>query len=318
MATFTTNYKLIKPTPNSPIDADVWGGQLNEQTIDTVDNYLLKTATSNISNTAPAVPELTAGLAWIDKNTDSETAWYVKIYDGTTWVLTGTLNPTTNQYRPAGVTTTSINVQTFTASGTYTPTPGLVYAMVRMVGGGAGGANPGVAAGGGGSGGYSEGIFTIAQLGETQVVTVGMGGGAAANGTATSLGTLLTANGGFTSTESFGQNDATFWGGGPGGDIGTGASGAYLLLPGETGGPGWYMSEGGSGGRYGFTGCGGNGQLGRGGRNQILSNNTTNGTGQAGAGYGAGGAGGWNPYTSGGAGGAGAPGVVIITEYISS
>ena len=101
-----------------------------------------------------------------------------------------------------------INVQIFTASGTYTPTPGMQTIIAYVQGGGAGGAgatqpsvgnvslgSPGTA------GAYGEGKFTIAQVGASQTVTVGAAGtggsGAAGNnGGTSSLGTLLSCPGG--------------------------------------------------------------------------------------------------------------------------
>src|ERR1700752_4824976 len=61
-----------------------------------------------------------------------------------------------------------VNVQTFTVTGTYTPTVGMSYCRIRVQapGGGSGGADGagsgggGVAAGGGGGGEYAEGFFT--------------------------------------------------------------------------------------------------------------------------------------------------------------
>jgi hypothetical protein len=92
------------------------------------------------------------------------------------------------------------NVQTFTASGTYTPTQGMKSAIVELVGGGAGG-RPSIAAlalevsvgGGGGNGGYIKALVTAAQIGASQVVTIGAGGAAATNGGNTTFGALLNA-----------------------------------------------------------------------------------------------------------------------------
>src|ERR1700733_11610103 len=75
-----------------------------------------------------------------------------------------------------------ITIQTFTTTGTYTPSAGMKYALIEVVGGGAAaGGNQAVTTGGstgsgGGSGGYSRGIFTAATIGASQAVTIGAGG----------------------------------------------------------------------------------------------------------------------------------------------
>lgn len=104
-----------------------------------------------------------------------------------------------------------IALQTFSANGTYTPTAGMVYCIVEIVGAGGGGgavaSNGGggtySAAGGGGAGEYGYGIFTAADIGVSKSITIGAGGtgGAAGNnpgstGGTTSFGTLMTAIGG--------------------------------------------------------------------------------------------------------------------------
>lgn len=52
MPTFTTNYNLIKPNVNDPVDEDLWGGYLNDD-LDDID-ALIKTATDTAS--AAGVP----------------------------------------------------------------------------------------------------------------------------------------------------------------------------------------------------------------------------------------------------------------------
>jgi hypothetical protein len=109
---------------------------------------------------------------------------------------------------PADTGFNTIAVQTFNVSGTYTPTSGMKYCLVRAIAGGGGGggadANPGAtfsAGNGGGSGSFSEGLFTAVQIGASQAVTIGAGGTAGSGGTGgtggvTSLGALMTTNGG--------------------------------------------------------------------------------------------------------------------------
>jgi hypothetical protein len=105
---------------------------------------------------------------------------------------------------------TTVNIQYFTASGTYTPTANMKYCIVEQVsgGGGSGGVTATAAgqcnaSGAGGAGGYNIGVFSAATIGASQTVTIGGGGAAGLNtgatgtaGGATSLGALLTSTGG--------------------------------------------------------------------------------------------------------------------------
>lgn len=97
----------------------------------------------------------------------------------------------------------------FTSSGVFTRDPLSIYAIVRAVGGGgsAGGAAATVAgqvsvASSGASGTYLEVMLTAAQIGNSQSITIGAGGGAAgggvngANGGSVSMGALFTCPGG--------------------------------------------------------------------------------------------------------------------------
>lgn len=100
-----------------------------------------------------------------------------------------------------------LNVQVFSASGTYTPTPGTRSVIVEMVGGGGGsggvpatGAGQGALSGTGASGSYAKGRFTTGFSGVA--VTVGAGGAAGVangnggNGGTSSFGALMSAPGG--------------------------------------------------------------------------------------------------------------------------
>lgn len=98
-----------------------------------------------------------------------------------------------------------VNRQVFVASGTYTPTAGMVYCDVEVCGGGGGagrgnGANPGS---GGGGAGYARGIFSSTTIGVSQAVTIGAGGAGATvaltsgvTGGTTQFGALISATGG--------------------------------------------------------------------------------------------------------------------------
>lgn len=121
-------------------------------------------------------------------------------YDGTRFQLTD-----------GGIGILSVVEQSFVATGTYTPTVGMIFCLVRAVGGGGAGGgtaavnNAAQAAVGvsGQAGAYSEGLFTAATVGASQAVTIGAGGTAGTAGAnpgnaggTTSLGALLTAVGG--------------------------------------------------------------------------------------------------------------------------
>lgn len=93
-----------------------------------------------------------------------------------------------------------LNVQVFTGSGTYTPTPGTKKIIVEVLGAGGGGGSAssantsanGLGTGGGG-GGYAKSY--LASVPASQSVTVGVGGAPASNGGASSFGNILS-NGG--------------------------------------------------------------------------------------------------------------------------
>lgn len=211
--------------------------------------------------------------------------------------------------------------QVFAATGTYTPTTGMKYCQIICLGGGgAGGGAPTTTASntscgsGGGAGEYAVGIFTAATIGASQAVTIGAGGtgvsGAAGNnGGTTSVGALITANGG------------------TGGLASTGAS-LIITAVGQAGGTGGsggdYRCDGPNGtfgvSAFGVTGStiqghggdGGNSYLGAGGRGALSAGN-----GGGGHLYGSGGGGSLTFASAATTGGSGDPGLVVITEYIS-
>ena len=207
----------------------------------------------------------------------------------------------------------------FTSIQTYTPSAGLAWARVTVVGGGGGGG--GVAttsttqlAAGSGGGGGGQGIRTVtaAQIGANQTVIIGAAGTATAgsaggNGGQSSFGALCVANGG------------------NGGTLGT-ANGGFLFVAGVNGG-------GTSSCDIGITGSGSGFGL----VSSITATNTaaTISPGIGGAGYMGGGIGlgttspsAATTYGAGGngaaasesqsaiAGGAGFQGVVIVEEYV--
>ena len=318
MPTFTPNYGLALPVPNSPIDANTWGTTLNTMNFSYVNTYLKATALSNIGNTAPSKPTGAplAGQMWINTNTSSTTAWFVQVYDGTSWITTGTINPTAHTYTPAGFV---IHTQVITTNGTYTPTTGMQYCIAELLGagggsGGAAGSGAGLgAASGGGGGGYSRKTLSAATVGASQAVTIGAGGiaGSAGNnngsqGGTTSFGSIFSATGGYgglggaanTGTGLF-TTSGSLGGAGTGGDFNT---------TGGAGGGSIYDAGGGIAGFGGSTFFGGG----------VPGLQAGSGAGVAGASYGGGASGAIttiNNATSY-AGAAGANGLAIITEFI--
>lgn len=211
-----------------------------------------------------------------------------------------------------------LNLQVFTSSGTYTPTPGTASIIVEAVGGGGGGGGceapalgQGAVGGAGTSATYGKSRFTSGFYGGVSV-TIGAGGkgGAAGannglNGGSTRFGTLLAVAGGAGGARGPSVVPPIFSGANanqsplsPGGNIlqmfGNVPIGSMLLSS-----------------TVGTCASGGNSPLGMGGGAHGLAS-----AGGSGTGYGSGGSGAIS--YSGGiayAGGNGAPGVAIISEY---
>lgn len=220
-----------------------------------------------------------------------------------------------------------LNVQTFSVSGTYTPTVGLINAYIEVIGGGSGGGGKVTTSGismtggdGGYSGSYSAGLFSAASIGASKVVTIGAGGTGGVGATQptaggdSSVGSLITAKGGALAH----NGDPVI-------------NGAFLITPD-------FDPKVGSGGTLniftsapsfgigisnvvslgaGKGGLGGSSFYGGGGRAFCVPAGSS-AAGQNGSGLGAGGSGaiGINSNASEN-GGNGANGFVIITEYIA-
>jgi hypothetical protein len=202
----------------------------------------------------------------------------------------------------------------FTTTGTYTPSTGLVYAVVECVGGGGGGGGAGSSGGqggagaSGGSGAYSRVTLSAAAIGASKAVTIGGGGGgggagpnSGANGGDTSLGTLCVAKGG-----SLGCGETTPNSCGVGGAGGLASGGAGdVKINGNSGSPGSGnsistvnpISGSGPGSFFGGGAAG------------------STGAGQAATGCGGAGSGGAVSGAANIAGGAGFAGCVVITEF---
>lgn len=193
-----------------------------------------------------------------------------------------------------------LNVQVFTASATYTPTPGTTSVVVEVIGSGGGGGGTQstggsqvAASAGGGGGGYAMSRLTTAFSGVLVTIGNGGSGGAATtsnsgnNGANTSFGSLLSATGGtggqggvatLTSANSMAL----------GGNNGTGSGGNKINLPGQYGANGITVGVGIGRGAGGVSGNG----LFSGGVGVQVSGSTT-----------------------GLAGGNGNSGIVIVWEY---
>jgi hypothetical protein len=206
-------------------------------------------------------------------NISPETATYVLTSNG------ASAQPT---FQPAsgGSAFQSVNIQTFTASGTYTPTAGMKYCIIEAVGGGGGSSS-------------------------------GTNGG---NGGNTTVGSLITCNGGFA---------GNFLSGAPGGQGGTSTGGNVNIQGGSSqsqssviiGGSSYFSG----GGAVAFSthniaansGAGAAGPRvggGAGGYSRLVASAATIGASQV-VTIGAGGIAGSSGY-------AGAAGIVIITEYM--
>lgn len=240
------------------------------------------------------------------------------------YVLTSTGSTSLPTWQAASIS--SINTQVFTYTGssqTYTPTSGMTYCIIEVVGAGGGGGGGGTTgnnvavAGGGGGGGYARGLFTASSIGASKVVTVGAGGtagsaGANAGGTGgtTSVGSIISATGGSGSAGAAPNTVSNSFGGL--GGVGTGGD---FQTVGNSGGMGmgyyssatlWVNSLGGGNSFW-----GGDAQP-----FGIISGSTPGAAAQS---YGGGGGGAMIASNSTQqAGAAGFAGIVIITEYVAS
>lgn len=214
-----------------------------------------------------------------------------------------------------------LNIQKFTTSGTYTPTPGTNSVIAEVIGGGGAGggavaaaAGQGAAGGGGGSG--SRGISTRITSGFSgTAVTVGAGGagtvgGAGGNGGTSSFGSFISAPGGSGAIAGASIPGPGFGQQGFGATFPTGSA-ILTAAPGFTAKPGVVYSS-----AVVFTGQGADTIYGQGGNasgtsstGQTVAGNSANGPGAGGGGAGS---------TAGGSsatGGSGASGMVIVYEY---
>src|SRR5215469_10657523 len=223
------------------------------------------------------------------------------LYSAASGVITSlstgnSLLPATNSSGTLAMRAFTINVQTFTSNGTYTPTTGMLFCIVECVGGGGGGgyalgnaSNTAAGAGGGGAG-YIRAVFSAATIGASQAVTIGGAGSGgvasgptnATNGGDTTFGALLTGNHGVAGGSSAGAatNGQVL------GPVGT-LAGTIPSWSGGNGGSSFWiagsLAVGGSGGMAG----GGSGGAGR--QAILVATGHTNGLGSNGFGTGGGG-----------------------------
>lgn len=223
-----------------------------------------------------------------------------------------------------------VNVQTFTASGTYTPTSGMKYCIIQCIGGGGGGAGVAsttsgnvVVGGCGGGGEMAVGIFSSATIGASQTVTIGSAGAAGntstytgGDGGTTSVGSLITCGGGH-GASAYTSGSLSYSEAGAGG---SGGSGGFYRTNGTIGGSGIGITGLASSYVIGWNSPGGGSGLYGGGApaTTVLSTGSASTAGSSPtANTGAGGSGGLSANGgSSASGGAGAAGVVIITEYV--
>ncbi|EMB2734841.1 hypothetical protein U8026_001805 [Serratia marcescens] len=231
----------------------------------------------------------------------------------------GDLNSLLDKFKEA-MSGCLIGIQRFTASGTYTPTPGMRYVVVEAVGGGGGGggcsdtsANNAAVSGGGGSGSYVRTKIDNATIGDTAAITIGIGGvggvggNAGATGGDTKFGSLVTATGGRGGTTSTSSSSFAFIavGGAPGANP---SAGNIISSRGSRGGSGLFFNSstgavGGDGAPSQFGGSG-------------VGSGSSGTTGSDGSGFGSGGGGNARQSSSASVNGyAGAPGVIVIYEY---
>jgi hypothetical protein len=253
------------------------------------------------------------------------TNWNPGSGEGPYW-FDGTLyHPMGQNYNPATVVKT-VKVQKFTASGTYTPSAGMLYCIIEGVGsgGGGGGASAGTTtgtsfgAGGGGAGGYSRLTATAATIGGSQTVTIGAAGAGGAagannggNGGDCSVGTLLIAKGG--SGGKF-VSPAQMAPGGAGGVPGTGD----ITCAGQPGTYGLYNGSRATVSILASPGNGGSSFFG-GGAVHTVTNGAQAVNGVNAGNYGGGGSGAFVDALANGnaSGGNGSTGLILIVEFCS-
>lgn len=224
---------------------------------------------------------------------------------------------------------TKVIIQTFAAgSSTYTPTTGMKFCTVEIVGGGGSGggvtggtAGQGAAGSGGGGGGYCRKTYTATLLGATAAVVVGTGGAAATSGanngnngvdstfTPAGAGAILTASAGLAGTGMAKSASAQSNAGGTGG---AGTNGD-LNIPGKRGNVGSTLAAG----AMAYAGGGGGTALAGPSFDFLWTVATGTSAGSAANAYGGGSGGAFDLNSSNQPSNAAANGICYITEYVS-
>lgn len=302
------------------------------------------TGTANSSPVAPALPANSLLVATVNRSAADDTIANGDITDnrvnlvatggvipvhssGKTALLNqvgnGQLSVETDTGRIAAVIggawagATTLDVQVFTANGTWTKPSGARTVRVIVVGGGgAGGGAPSTAAGesscgsGGQSGAYAESYLAASALAGTVAVTRGAGGaavsGAAGNaGAQSSFGAHVVAPGGAAGTIAA----ASSGGGGTLGGQGSQSMTGTIQVQGQAGGGCMRVASNAA-----LGGTGGSNPLGAGGAGGASPSGPA---AVAGTGYGAGGGGAANGQSSSNRiGGAGANGIIIAISFL--
>ena len=291
---------------------------------------VLQSNGTNIVNSTAAYPVTATGTGTILRA------------DGTNWVATTATYPTTTTANEilysssnnvvAGLSYSNLAInanlvktvktQVFTSSGTYTPSTGMLYCYVTLIGGGAGGgscANTAAghiaSAGGGGAAGTAYKLFTAANIGASATVTIGNAGNGGSSGGANAgsdgndssfapagTGSTLTASKGTGGSAGNDSTTAIYSGPGSGGS----ATNGDINISGSNGGAGFGVF-----GQAFFEGWGGGSSI-----SPITGTKPTSGAGLNGTGYGAGGSGAkLDQSSSSVAGGNGIAGFCQIIEY---
>jgi len=219
---------------------------------------------------------------------------------------------------------TTINIQSFTVNGTYTPTANMKYCLVEAVAGGGGGggavttgAGQAAAGAGGGGGSYRYGFYTAADIGASKAVVIGAGGTAGANtggnggtGGSTGLTGLFSIDGGAGGTGSGAAAASCATQGGTGGN----PTSAGIQAFGASGGSG-ACGAASNAGAFAIGGNGGSSYFGAGGRGGAAIAGRS--AGVNGLTYGGGGGGAAvTASQTGFTGGVGAAGFLWVTEFI--
>lgn len=177
-----------------------------------INNNLAALFSDNSGNTAPSVT--VAFQDWIDTS-GTDPLWKKRNAANNAWITLGTINgnliafegtlpdqsgnsgkylSTDGAIASWAVLAFGVTVQTFTSSGTYTPTAGKTSFLVFATGGGGGSAgNGGFFSGSGGGGGTAVRMYTSTEMGSSADVTIGAGGtaGGASSGSGGTGGSTI-------------------------------------------------------------------------------------------------------------------------------